>query len=739
MAYTGKVTKKVTSYNNLVFEWDATGGASIKYNTTTVDWEMYLTSDGSNGTIGSTDGKSWSVTVDGRTYSGTNMVYISNGTTKKTLAKGSTIIDHEDDGTKKFNFSFWQDFNTTVGGTAVYRISGSGSGTLPVIARASQPSLITYPETTNDVGNFGDTISIYMNRLADSLTHTVRYAFGEQTGTIATEVETDTTWTIPLNFMDLLPEATKGSGLIYVDTYNGSTLVGTKYVDFTAHVPASVKPTCALQVADDTDILATYGNLVKGLSKLRIKVDSSTAYSSPISAYNITANGAKYTTQEAVTGALVAAGTTTITGTVTDKRGRTSATTSTSFPVLDYHRPTVTALSVHRCDEDGTEHDQGEYIQVTFSAAVTALNDKNTASYVLRHKKSTATAYTETQLTELAGQYTVTDYSQILPAEADASYDVEISVTDNHSTTTRATSASTAFSLMDWHESGTGLRFGGVAELEHTLQNDLALKQVGNTYSFQTESFNGAKGYTLLAVIALTDMEVDAPIVFEINRRGALSPMRVYVRFASSSTTLDPDLVSITYEGDNYGAFLVKAAESTWELYVDNTSGWGNPCLQTWYTTEHQMARMTIEFPSEQVDTLPDPHYQAASAVLRSILDALLPVGTIIHRYDHADPNAMYPGTTWVRITGTFLWAVRTNAALIGKTAGSETVTLTIDQIPAHSHGSVYSEHAEGTKSYASYSSGGSSMAYGPVETGGGMAHNNMPPYTQVSIWRRTE
>lgn len=737
MAYTGKVTKKVTAYNNLVFEWDAQGGASIKYNTTTVDWEMYLTSDGSNGTIDSTAGKPWSVTVDGRTYSGTNMVYINNGTTKKTLAKGSTIIEHNDDGTKTFSFSFWQDFNITFSGSAIYRISGSGSGTLPVIARASQPSLITWPETTNDVGNFGDTISIHMNRKADTLTHTVRYAFGERTGTIATGVETGTTWTIPLDFMNLLPDATQGSGLIYVDTYNGSTLVGTKYTGFTAKVPASVKPTCTVQVLDDTDTLDTYGNLVKGLSKLYVKVNGYPAYSSPIAAYSINANGAKYTTQEVVTGALVAAGTTTITGTVTDKRGRTSAAASASFPVLDYHRPTVTALSVHRCDEDGTEHDQGEFIQVTFSAAVTALNNKNTASYVLRYKKSTATSYTEIQLTALAGKYTVTDHIRILQAEPEASYDVEIAVTDNHSTTTRATSASTAFSLMDWHKSGTGLRFGGVAELEHTLQNDLSLRQVGNTYAFQPEAFNGAKGYTLLAVITLTALNVNAPIVFEINRRGALCPMRVYIRFASSSDTLDPGLGTITYEGDNYGAFLVKAAASTWELYVDNTSGWSNPCLQTWYTTENQRARMAVEFPSEQVTELPQPYYRATPAVLQSILDAFMPVGYVLILYSHADPRNMYPGTTWERITNAFLWAVD-GSGTIGQTGGAKEVTLTEAQLPAHSHGSVYSQHATGTKNRAWYSTSGSSMAYGPVETGGGEAHNNMPPYVQVSIWRRT-
>lgn len=734
MATSGSKTVAVTSWDSLVFNWSApTSGQSVANNTSIVSWTLKLVST-SSGRIDSSASKNWSVTINGKVYSGTNTVGISNNSTK-TLASGATVIKHNDDGTKSFNYSFLQEFNITFSGSSLGTLGGSGSATLNTIARASQPSCVTWPEHTQNVGEFGDEISIHMNRKSSTFTHTVRYAFGSQTGTIATNVGTGTTWVIPLTLMNLIPNATKGSGTIYVDTYNGSTKVGTKSCGFTATVPASVKPSCTVTVTDSTGISTTYGNPVKGLSKFNVVVTPTLAYQSAIKAYSTTANGSKYTAASFTTDFLKSSGTLKVSATVTDKRGRT-ASASKNMTVLDYNAPNISKLVVNRCNADGSENDQGEHVKVTFSATVTSLNNKNTATYKVRYKKTSATTWTETTISALNKVYTATNQTHVFAADGNSSYDVELSVTDSHDTATSSTSVSTAFTLCNCHPSGTGWRFGGVADKEYTLQNDLKFRQTNNSYAFQPIAFNGDKGYTLLAVIKLTALNVNAPIVFTINRRGAACPMIVYVQFASSSTTTDPDVGSITYEGTNYGAFLVKSATSTWKLYVDNTSGWSNPCLQEWYTTDNQSARMTVEFPSEQIASLPEPFYRATPVKMQSILDFIYPVGSIVIRYDHNDPGTLFGGT-WTRITNAFLWACDASGT-IGQTGGEQEHTLTTAELPKHTHGSVYSQHADGTKSQAWFSTTGDKLAYGTVEAGGGQAHNNMPPYIQVSVWRRT-
>lgn len=745
MATYGTVSVAVTAYDTLRFRWEY-AGKSVTYNNTKVNWTLSLIA-GAYGHIDSSQAKPWSVTVDGQQYSGTCSVAISDNATK-TLASGSTTIDHNDDGTKTFRFSFSVTFGITFSSTYVGTKSGSGTGTLPTIARASQPSCITYPDHTQDVGEFGDTISIHMNRASSDFTHTVRYAFGDVTGTCidaetgeqATAVGTGFKWVVPLSLMDLLPSSTSGSGTIYVDTYNGSTLVGTKSCGFTATVPESVKPTCSFTLEDITGIDEIYGSPVKGLSKIQIVVTAKTAYSSPITSYAITANGVKYATATATTGVLTTAGTSPVRAFVTDKRGRASDSIGYDMTVQDYSPPAISALSVHRCDEDGTTNDRGEYVKVTFSAAISSMNSINTALYKLWYKKSADSSYTIISFNELTNTYSVTDHSYIFAADSGSSYDVTVTAADRHDTATRSTSASTAFTLINYYEAGNALRFGGVAEKENTFQNDLNFVQTGNRYCFSSPGIAGTAGYVHMAQLTHIAANADTPITFVFSQRLQPAPMVVHVQFRTDSTTVDPDLKKITYEGTNYGAYLVRSEASVWDLYVKKVSAYDTITLQDWYSTATVDNRLKITFPGALVDTVPtglDGYYRATPLVADSIIDCIMPVGFILTMYSHADPNSMFPGTTWERIVNRFLWACDEDGG-IGTTGGEKTHTLTVNELPAHNHGGTYTNAGTATKTHSWLSSGGSSMAFESVSAGGGAAHNNMPPYIQVSVWRRT-
>ena len=81
MATSGSKSITVTSYDTLKFSWSIKS-TSIENNTSTVSWKMQLIAT-EHGEIISSVAKDWSVTVNGKKYSGTNKIAISNNKTIK--------------------------------------------------------------------------------------------------------------------------------------------------------------------------------------------------------------------------------------------------------------------------------------------------------------------------------------------------------------------------------------------------------------------------------------------------------------------------------------------------------------------------------------------------------------------------------------------------------------------------------------------------------------------------------
>lgn len=138
---------------------------------------------------------------------------------------------------------------------------------------------------------------------------------------------------------------------------------------------------------------------------------------------------------------------------------------------------------------------------------------------------------------------------------------------------------------------------------------------------------------------------------------------------------------------------------------------------------------------------------------------SLYPIGAIyISTIDTSPASTL--GGTWERIQDKFLLGANdTNA---GTTGGAAEVTLTASQLPAHSHyisttldaTSVYLKNqssdivADTTGSHSAYFSGRSEKIIRPSDMYGrlaavdnqqtrGGAHNNMPPYLAVYMWKR--
>ena len=321
----------------------------------------------------------------------------------------------------------------------------------------------TQPSLSAATVEMGKSVTINTPAVNSAYRHTLRYAFGGASGTIATGIASSVSWTPPVSLANQIPSATAGSGTIYCDTYSGSTLLGTKSVSITLTVPGSVVPsagTLSAALAEDTSGTGLY---VKGMGKAKLTLSgASGAYGSSITSYTITGGGWTATNGALTTGTLASAGNITFTATVTDSRGRKASTTRT-ISVIDYTRPGVAVCDVYRCDADGNRKKAGTYFAVEINASYSAITG-NTLSITARYKKQSESSYgTATNVTN--NGKTVIGGGNI---GASTTYDVLVTVADKYNSLPILRTLSTKSVLQSFKRSA-GAAIGKVAELANWL------------------------------------------------------------------------------------------------------------------------------------------------------------------------------------------------------------------------------------------------------------------------------
>ncbi len=321
----------------------------------------------------------------------------------------------------------------------------------------------TQPSLSAATVEMGKSVTINTPAVNSAYRHTLRYAFGSASGTIATGIASSVSWTPPVSLANQIPSATAGSGTIYCDTYSGSTRLGTKSVSITLTVPGSVVPsagTLSAALAEDTSGTGLY---VKGMGKAKLTLSgASGTYGSSITSYTITGGGWSATNGALTTGTLASAGNITFTATVTDSRGRKASTTRT-INVIDYTKPGVAVCDVYRCDADGNRKKAGTYFAVEINASYSAITG-NILNITARYKKQSESSY-GTAMNVINNGKTVLGGGNI---GASTTYDVLVTVADKYNSLPIPRTLSTKSVLQSFKRSA-GAAIGKVAELANWL------------------------------------------------------------------------------------------------------------------------------------------------------------------------------------------------------------------------------------------------------------------------------
>lgn len=356
-------------------------------------------------------------------------VNISQGQTK-TLLNNNYTISHDSDGNKTFDISTKLDIN----------VSNYGSATVALKAympKINRTSTVTIPTAT-----LGSAVNIAISKADTNYTSTLRYEWYGSTGTIVDKTtSTSYSWTPPLSLASGIPNSVGGSGKIFIDTYSGTTLLGTSSATLTANVPSSVVPTLSSVTLSDTNskvsAILTSPNFLQVLSNIAVNfTGASGAYGSTIQSYKAEIVGKNQSTNinGGTLGIMNYNGTLTVRSTVTDSRGRTSAPVDTTINVIEYFLP-VFYYEASRIGSDS------QTIQVKRNAKIAPIavggTQKNTMTITFRSSLAGKNTWTTSQTG--GGSWTaintLTDSLDSLSGvfSVSSSYDIEGTISDRFS------------------------------------------------------------------------------------------------------------------------------------------------------------------------------------------------------------------------------------------------------------------------------------------------------------------
>lgn len=280
-----------------------------------------------------------SVTVDGQTLSWSGRPSMLSQNSSIMLIDKTLTIRHDNDGKKSFGLS--ATFSGGGGWSPGTLTISRNSFTLSTIPRSSSVSV--------GAGTIGSSVTINITRQSSSFKHTVRYVWAGKSGTIATNVDTSTSWTIPIDFANDIPNSASGKGIVYVDTYSGSTKTGTQSATFTASVPANLKPTFSGITLSDLNsaaqnLIPNSDTFIQVISNIKVAFNGAAgSYGSSITGYYAEIVGKNQSTSSngGSLGIMNYHGTIKIRASVSDSRGRWSDTKEVSVTVLEYFAPAL--------------------------------------------------------------------------------------------------------------------------------------------------------------------------------------------------------------------------------------------------------------------------------------------------------------------------------------------------------------------------------------------------------------
>ena len=376
------------------------------------------------------------------------------------VKSGTVTISHDADGSKTISAS--ASFSGSNSGYYA-PITGSCSGTvkLTTIPRASSIS-IDSPSI-----ECGKTININGSSASKNFTHKIYATWNGKTSELTTISGTLTptfSYTIPTAWEKNLPNSTSGIVTFTLETFSGSTSVGSKSVNATIKVRSSIVPSIdSIKVTDANSVCVGIGQIVQSQSRLRFAITYSGAQGSTVTSLSTKFEGQTYNGSSFTTGIVRGSGSISYTTTIYDSRGRSSQI-SGKVTVSAYSSPSLTNVSAERANSSYTvDEASGTYALLHFKVGFTSLSNKNVTSFFIQYRASGASSWTK--INSWDNNYTLEqDYKAgNLFTSATNSYEVAFGVKDKfmNDYSWQIFTVTPTYSLINFGKDGRSLTFFG--------------------------------------------------------------------------------------------------------------------------------------------------------------------------------------------------------------------------------------------------------------------------------------
>jgi len=238
--------------------------------------------------------------------------------------------------------------------------------------------------------NAGESLNFTIsNAKYSELSHKIKLTFGIESDTVDMNRGVKTaSYTVPLTWLEQMTDRASANGAAVLETYSGSTLVGSRSYSFTVTAPDSAAPVVTLGLYETGDIRPIqWGMYLQTFSGVDLIATVETKYLATMSSITFS-DGTKDSQNQYMSHVpiLFATGAKTFAVTVTDSRGK-STTATASITVEPYASPVFNSTRIARCDSSGTETDPdgtpmetGTYINALADVMYSSCNTHNTIS-----------------------------------------------------------------------------------------------------------------------------------------------------------------------------------------------------------------------------------------------------------------------------------------------------------------------------------------------------------------------